>query len=171
MLDGLTIDDIACLQALEQSELATLRNKEFYSIYLGVASNIAYFISFQFDIFTWASVHHSEELNVPLTYTEWSGTVNGVNQHIFKICKRTTRYTKPCYSFSLSTNPIISKSQYKSCPAGNYLVYDDKANVRCFKLTRSYIYNYDLLDTPVADLYLCIHPDNLPLKARCKRGG
>ena len=70
MLDGLTIDDIACLQALEQTELATLRNKELYSIYLGVANNIAYFISFQFDIFTWASAKHTDELNVPLDYSE-----------------------------------------------------------------------------------------------------
>ena len=168
MLDGLTIDDIACLQALEQTELATLRNKELYSIYLGVANNIAYFISFQFDIFTCASAKHTDELNVPLDYSEWTGTVNGVNQHIFKISKRTSRCSKPCHSFLLSTNPVVPYSELSACPAGNYWVYDDRAKVKCFKLTRSYIYNNDLLGTPVADLYLCIYPDEQPPKAVSK---
>lgn len=164
MLEGLTIDDIACLQALEQSELATLRNEELYSVYLGVANNTAYFISFQFDIFTWAAAKHTDELNVPLTYREWTGTVNGVNQHIFKISKRNARYSKPCHSFLLSTTPVVPYSKLSACSAGTYLVYDDKADVRCFKLTRSYIYNNDLLETPVADLYFCIYPDEHPLK-------
>ena len=162
MLYGLSIDDIACLQAIEQSELATLKNQDKYSIYLGIKNSpdieaTAYFLTFQFDIFTWASARHKAYLDCPLTIREAGFSYSGIQQRVLRLSKNSGKANCSAKSILLSSNPLVYALDNK--PNGTYWVLADR-NIKftCIKLGRSYIYNQDLLDKPVAELYLYILP-------------